>query len=117
MTLHAAELGPDFKPRRGARTHTVEVDGEAIVLDEEQNRLHLLNASATIVWTCCDGSGTLAEIADDLADAVGSSPEQLVSDLVSLARTLGAEGLLDGVSPDPGPHGVEVERVEVSGPR
>lgn len=116
MTRAAAELGPDFVPRRAPLTHTVELDGEAIVLDEEQNRLHLLNASATIVWMCCDGSGTLAEIATDLADAVDSSPEQLIGELVALARTLGAEGLLDGVSADPGPHGIEVAQVEVSGP-
>src|SRR5690349_9485981 len=116
MTRAAADLGPDFVPVRASRTHTVEIDGEAIVLDEEANRLHLLNASATIVWTCCDGSGTLAEIAADLAEAVGRAPEQLVDELVTLARTLGAEGLLDGVAPDPGPHGIEVEQVEVSGP-
>ena len=116
MTRSAAELGSDFVPRRAPQTHTVEIDGEAIVLDEHQNRLHLLNASATIVWMCCDGSGTLAEIADDLADAVGSPPEDLIDELVALARTLGAEGLLDGVSADPGPHGIEVEQVEVSGP-
>ena len=115
MTVAAAELGPDSVPRRAPSTHTVEIDGEAIVLDEHQNRLHLLNASATIVWTCCDGSGTLAEIADDLADAVGTPREQLVAELVALARTLGAEGLLDGVAADPGPHGIEVPHVDVSG--
>jgi hypothetical protein len=112
----ADDLGPDFVPRRAPSTHTVEIDGEAIVLDEEQNRLHLLNASATVVWTCCDGSGTLAEIAHDLADTVDRPADQLVSELVALARTLGAEGLLDGVSPDPGPHGIEVPQVDVSGP-
>ena len=116
MTRAAAELGADFVPRQAPKTHTVEIDGEAIVLDEEQNRLHLLNVSATIVWTCCDGSGTLAEIAEDLAEAVGNPPEQLVAELVDLARTLGAEGLLEGVAADPGPHGIEVEQVEVSGP-
>jgi hypothetical protein len=112
----AAELGPDFVPQRAPRTHTVEIDGEAIVLDEEQNRLHLLNASATIAWMCCDGSGTLAEIATDLANAVGSPPDQLVAELVALARALGGEGLLDGVSPGPGPHGIEIAAVDVSGP-
>ena len=116
MTYTAADLGPDFVAVRAPKTHTVEIDGEAIVLDEEQNRLHLLNASATIVWNCCDGSGTLTEIAHDLADAVGAPPEQLVSELVTLARTLGAEGLLDGVSADPGPHGIAIPPVDVSGP-
>jgi hypothetical protein len=112
----AAALGPDFVLRRASHTHTVTIDGEAIVLDEAQNRLHLLNASATVVWTCCDGSGTLAEIADDLADAVGVPADALVSELVALVRTLGAEGLLDGVDPNPGAHGIEVPDVDVSRP-
>jgi hypothetical protein len=116
MTPAAADLGPDFVPQHAPGTHTVEIDGEAIVLDEDQNRLHLLNASATIVWNCCDGSGTLTEIAHDLAEAVGAPREQLVAELVTLARTLGAEGLLDGVSADPGPHEIEVPTVDVSGP-
>jgi hypothetical protein len=116
VTRAAADLGPNFVPRRAPSTHTIEIDGEAIVLDEEQNRLHLLNASATIVWTFCDGSGTLAEIAHDLADTVGVPTDQLASELVALARTLGAEGLLDDVSPDAGPHGIEVPQVDVSGP-
>ena len=115
MTHTAADLGPDFVARRAPSTHTVEIDGEAIVLDEHQNRLHLLNASATLVWTCCDGSGTLAEIAHDLAVAVDSTPQQLVTEVVALARTLGAEGLLDGVAAAPGPHGMEVPHVDVSG--
>jgi hypothetical protein len=94
----------------------VEIDGDAIVLDEDQNRLHLLNATAALVWTFCDGSGTLAEIANDLAEVFDSPPDQLVAELVALARVLGAEGLLDGVAADPGPHGIEVPQVEVSDP-
>jgi hypothetical protein len=115
MTRSAAELDRDFVPCRAPSTHTVEIDGEAIVLDEAQNRLHLLNATATIVWACCDGSGTMAEIAHDFAEIVGIPTEQLESELVTLVRTLGAEGLLEGVLPDPGPHGVAVPEVEVSG--
>lgn len=115
MTRSASDLGPDFAPRRAPSTHTVEIDGEAVVLDEARNRLHLLNASATIIWACCDGSGTLDEIAHDLAEIIGIPAEQLASELVSLVRALGAEGLLNGVAPDPGPHGVAVPQVEVSG--
>ena len=68
-------------------------------LGETNDRLHLLNASATIIWACCDGSGTLDEIAHDLAEIIGIPAEQLASELVSLVRALGAEGLLNGVAP------------------
>ena len=30
--------------------YTVEMDGEAVILDEEADRLHVLNATATLVW-------------------------------------------------------------------
>jgi hypothetical protein len=112
--VHASDIGPGFVPVRAASAYTVELDGEAIVLDEAQNRLHLLNASATVVWTCCDGHGTIAEIADDVAATVGLAATQVTHELVALARDLGAEGLLDGVVADPGTHGVAVAEVEAS---
>src|SRR5690242_12646705 len=99
MTRTSAEVDADFVPRRAQSTYTVELDGEAIVLDEEQNRLHLLNASATIVWACFDGSARLDEIAHDVADSVGIAPDQTVAEIVALARSLGAEGLLEDVTP------------------
>jgi hypothetical protein len=112
--LHASDIGPTFVPARGTRAYTVEIDGEAIVLDEEQNRLHLLNATATILWACFDGQSTLAAIADDVAETVALDAAQITDEVVALARTLGAEGLLDGVVPDPGAHGVAVADVEAS---
>jgi len=115
MTRTAAEVGPDFVPRRATSTYTVELDGEAIVLDEQRNRLHLLNASATVVWACFDASGTLDEIAHDLAESVGIARDQSVAEIVALARSLAAEGLLDGIAPDPGAHGIEIPDVDVSG--
>jgi hypothetical protein len=112
--VHASDIGPEFVPVHAEGAYTVEIDGEAIVLDETQNRLHLLNATATLVWSCCDGSGTIAAIAHDLADAVGLETARVTDELLALARTLGAEGLLAGVAPDPGEHGVAVEEVRPS---
>ena len=111
---HASAIGPMFVPVRATSSYTVEIDGEAIVLDEEQNRLHLLNATATVVWSCFDGHSTLGAIADDVAETVGLVATQVTSELVALAQTLGAEGLLEGVVPEAGSHGVAVEDVEAS---
>jgi len=112
--MQASDIGASFVPVRAASAYTVEIDSEAIVLDEEQNRLHLLNATATIVWTCFDGHSTLTAIAHDVAETVGLAATRVTSELVALAQTLGAEGLLEGVVPDPGAHGVAVEDVEAS---
>lgn len=110
----ASSLGAEFVPHRAGTAYTVELDGEAVVLDEEQNRLHLLNRTATLVWACCDGSGTVAEIAADLAESAGVPTERVTAEVVALVRTLGAEGLLDGVRPDADPGGVAVDAIEVS---
>ena len=112
--MQASDIGASFVPVRAASAYTVEIDSEAIVLDEEQNRLHLLNATATIVWACFDARSTLAAIAADVAENVGLTTTQVTDELVALARTLGAEGLLEGVTPDPGVHGVAVAEVEAS---
>ena len=112
--MQASDIGASFVPVRAASAYTVEIDSEAIVLDEEQNRLHLLNATATIVWTCFDGLGDVVGDCRQCAVTVGLAATRVTSELVALAQTLGAEGLLEGVVPDPGAHGVAVEDVEAS---
>jgi len=97
--VEAAKIDRSFVPVRAPAAYTVELDGEAVVLDEDRNRLHHLNHSATLVWACFDGSGTIDEIAHDLADAFGSSPEPVKVDVLALAQELGGEGLLEGVDP------------------
>ena len=97
VAVHASDIDPSFVPRRAASAYTVELDREAVVLDEARNRLHHLNPTATLVWSCFDGSGSIAEIASDLADAFDSSDDTVHVDVLSLARELGAEGLLEGV--------------------
>lgn len=109
--VRAADIDTTFVPRRSAATCTEVLDGECVILDEAGDRLHHLNATATVVWTCFDGTGTLAEIATDLAAEFGTDAATTASDLVTLARALGAAGLLDGVEAeddddhddDPGP--------------
>jgi hypothetical protein len=114
--VRAIDLDEQFVPRQRPSTYTVEIDGDAIVLDEEQNRLHLLNATGALVWACCDGSGTLAEIAADLSAVAAIPPAEVTADVLALARTLGREGLLVGVAADAEYPGVAVPEVQVSGP-
>jgi hypothetical protein len=98
--MEAADIGGSFVPKQTAAAYTVELDGEAVVLDEYRNRLHHMNPMATLVWACFDGSSTIDEIAADLAEAFASEPERVGRDVLQLARDLGAEGLLDGVDHD-----------------
>ena len=100
--MKASEIDHGFVPAQAAAAYTVELDGEAVVLDEALNRLHHLNPMATLVWACFDGTGTIDEIARDLADAFVSSPDAVRDDVLALARQLGEEGLLEGIE-EPSP--------------
>jgi peroxiredoxin len=56
-----------------------------------------LNESGSIVWQCFDGSGTIDEIAADIADVFGVDIDAVRDDIESLAREVGSAGFLVGV--------------------
>ena len=102
MTARTPVVRPDdiderFVARRAGTAHTVEVDGEAVLLND--GRLHLLNSTGTMVWACFDGEGTIAEIAVDISDGLGAPYYTVLEDTLAVARELGTEGLLDDVAP------------------
>jgi Coenzyme PQQ synthesis protein D (PqqD) len=102
MTAKPSGVQPDaidetFVARRARNAHTVEVDGEAVLLNDD--RLHLLNATGALVWACFDGNGTIAEIAADISDGLGVPYETVLEETLAVVRELGAEGLLDAVAP------------------
>lgn len=72
----------------------VEVDGEIVLYDDRAKVMHRLSPTAAQVWRCLDGSGTLAEVAADLADVYQVDPGQVLTDVVSTARQFGSAGLL-----------------------
>jgi hypothetical protein len=91
-------LGADDAPARDRSVHTVELDGEAVLLDERENRLHHLNQAATLVWACLDGRAPLHEVASDIAAGLGLDPAVVLGDTVAIARQLGRQGLLAGLA-------------------
>ena len=72
----------------------VEIDDEAIVVDEWTGHLHLLNPQAALVWACLDGSSTIGEICADLAECVGVPHAEVERDVSALAMTLLDVGLV-----------------------
>ncbi len=90
-----------FVPVPSSSVHTVEIDGEAVLLDQAAERLHHLNATATLVWACLDGRASAGHVAADVAAELGVSYDTVLADTVALIRQLGDEGLLAGVERDP----------------
>jgi PqqD family protein of HPr-rel-A system len=90
----APPVAADVVPRRGDHVAFVELDGEIVAYDEEQGSLHLLDEIATIIFGCCDGTGTVAEIVDDLTEAFGAERARVDADVRALLGQLTAEGLV-----------------------
>jgi PqqD family protein of HPr-rel-A system len=89
--------GPDRLDARWIRSpavHAVELDGEAVLYDSPGGRLHVLNPSATLVWSCLDGSVSGGDLAAELAEAFGVDPATMASQVAEVLATLTAEGLI-----------------------
>ena len=53
-----------YSPKtRSTQIFVQELPDELVVYDVERNEVHCLNGSAARVWTLCDGTNTVAEIA------------------------------------------------------
>ena len=99
----AGSLDAEFAPARAASVYSVEIDGEYVLLDEREDRLHHLNPTASLVWSCFDGEASVRDLARDISRELGLSFELVLADTVRIVRELGAEGLLDGVAVDERP--------------
>ena len=77
-----------------------ELPGEVLVLDLDNNKAHCLNPTSALVWRCCDGRTTVAEVARRLSLELGAPAAEGV---VWLAlRQLGERRLLDDAAVRPG---------------
>jgi len=82
------------KPRTRDDLTFVEIDGEAVVYDEVDDRLHYLNPTATLVFQLFDGSATIPELSQELAAASGLPEAQVERDVRTLNRQFRTNGLL-----------------------
>jgi PqqD family protein of HPr-rel-A system len=88
-------------PRARDDVERVVVDGEAVVYDPVTGDVHHLNATATVVWQCCDGTGTVDALVDDLAATYHAPRSQVATDVGGLLDDLTSRHLLVGAAPAP----------------
>jgi peroxiredoxin len=103
----AADLRPDeldasFVPHVRPDVAEVPIGAELVIGRVAPGTAFLetcaLNESAAIVWQCFDGSGSIDEIAADIADVFEVDVDAVRADVLRLARDIGAIGFLFGVS-------------------
>ena len=98
--IRAEEIDTAHVPVPAPEVASVELDGETVLYHEGTRMTHVLSPVATVVWSCFDGSVSIAQLAAELAEAYGAPRETVEGDVVALARELGAQGLLGGVAAD-----------------
>src|SRR6185312_11155716 len=96
-TVDVGAITEAFVPTARPDVVHVEIDGEMVLYDDRAKVMHRLSPSAAQVWRCLDGSGSLAEIASDLAEVYQADQNQILTDVVATARQFGSAGLLVGI--------------------
>lgn len=87
------------RPKRRAGVRAKDIGGETILYDTDREAIHVLNATAGVVWELCDGSHSVQEIAGRLAEAFEATDDaglDVESDVVDVLATLAKRGLLAG---------------------
>lgn len=98
-----ADLSGRAALRRGRSVAAVELGGETVLLSARTGRAYHLDARASLVWACLDGTATVDEMARDLAREFDASVHRIRRDVMELTSALGRLGLLeDGREPSAG---------------
>lgn len=86
---------------------TREVDGELLVLDQENEKVHQFNSTACFIWKACSGEFTVEEIAGQMQAAFEDvEPGTIRRDLNTVLNELEAlqliecRGLESDIEPD-----------------
>lgn len=70
---------------------------EWVLYDPRTQLLHVLNPTAAIVWSCCDGLGSVEDIATELSETLTETPswEQILDDVRDALSRFSQEGLFE----------------------
>jgi hypothetical protein len=94
-------------PKRRSDVHVRVVDGETLILDRQGQSIHRLNPTASAIWQRCDGTATVADIADHLVRAFDVDRPRAAHDAAVLVCQLQQLGLFE---PDEGTQGLRAPR-------
>jgi len=87
-------LSDDALPRKRDDLTLTELDGELVILDEVNNKVHQLNPSGTLIFKSCDGKTQVAQMQDLLMEHFDVDKETASNDVSTLLSTLHDNQLL-----------------------
>lgn len=82
-------------PKRRSDLNWRTIDGETLILNREQGRLHQLNPTASFIWDCCDGNSNIAEITDRLVGVYEVDARTACKDVEDVLFNLRSSKLLE----------------------
>ena len=88
---------PSEKPQRRSDLLEKPLGDETLLYDADGGVIHVLNATAQVVWALCDGEHTSEEMAQTLADQfdLGDQFIDLATDVQETLAVFAQKGLLD----------------------
>lgn len=88
---------PSKKPQRRSDLLEKPLGDETLLYDADGGMIHVLNATAQVVWSLCDGEHTPEEIVQALAVQfdLGDQPIDLADDVQETLALFAQKGLLD----------------------
>ena len=91
-----AEQGIRFEQRVSVPAHVLfrELDGEAVMLNLEDESYFGLDAVGTRMWVVLEGSPTIGEAHKKLLAEYEVDGEQLANDMIELVQALQEQGLV-----------------------
>jgi len=84
-------------PRRRSDVTTREINGEILILDRQNEKLHQLNNTAGYVWMRCDGNSSITDIASSMANEYGIDLPRVSQDVETILSQLVDLNLLEVV--------------------
>ncbi|UCE89722.1 MAG: PqqD family protein [Pseudomonadota bacterium] len=74
------------------------VDDEALLLDVETNQIHQLNPTACFIWSQCDGSTSVEQIADIVVERFEVERSAAINDIERILQQLDDLKLIERIS-------------------
>jgi hypothetical protein len=81
-----------------------EIDGEAVLVSTKARKTWVLNATASLIWKCCDGTMHLDVLARRIAKAGGREANRVKSEILEFCRVLEQKGLIRTAQISAGPN-------------
>ena len=86
----------DTRPcrRSGADLTACAVDGDVVILDRTRGYVHQLNATASHIWSACDGRHSVDEIAATVGASFADAPQNVRDAVMTTLSDFEELGLL-----------------------